>query len=85
MATPATSAIAMAESYLKDNKRLLPCAAWCDGQYGLSGTYVGVPTIVGAGGIERVVEIDLEPDEKAMFDHSVNAVKTLVDVAKGLM
>ncbi len=82
---PATSAIAMAESYLKDKKRLLPCAAWCDGQYGLTGTYVGVPTIIGAGGIEKIVEIDLAADERAMFDHSVNAVKTLVDVAKGLM
>ncbi|MFO1129283.1 MAG: malate dehydrogenase [Rhodospirillales bacterium] len=82
---PATSAIAMAESYLKDKKRLMPCAAWCDGQYGLNGLYVGVPTIIGAGGIEKIVEIELGADEKAMFDHSVNAVKTLVDVAKGLM
>ena len=82
---PATSAIAMAESYLKDKKRLLPCAAWCDGQYGLAGTYVGVPTIIGAGGIERIVEIELSAEEKAMFDHSVNAVKTLVNVAKSLM
>ncbi len=82
---PATSAIAMAEAYLKDKKRLLPCAAWCDGVYGLQDTYVGVPVIIGAGGVERVVEIELNSDEKAMFDHSVNAVRTLVDVAKGLM
>ncbi len=82
---PATSAIAMAESYLNDQKRVLPCAAWCDGVYGLNGMYVGVPTVIGAGGIERVVEIALGADEKKMFDHSVNAVKTLVDVAKGLM
>jgi malate dehydrogenase len=82
---PATSAIAMAEAYLKDKKRLLPCAAWCDGVYGLQDTYVGVPVIMGAGGVERVVEIELSSDEKAMFDHSVGAVRTLVDVAKGLM
>ena len=82
---PAASAIAMAESYLKDKKRLLPCAAWCDGQYGLNGTYVGVPVIVGAGGVEKVVEIEMNADEKAMFDHSVNAVNTLVEVAKKLM
>ncbi|MFO1152133.1 MAG: malate dehydrogenase [Rhodospirillales bacterium] len=82
---PATSAVAMAESYLKDKRRLMPCAAWCNGQYGLNGLYVGVPTIIGGGGIEKIVEIDLAPDEKAMFDHSVNAVVTLVDVAKGLM
>lgn len=82
---PATSAIVMAEAYLNDQKRVLPCAAWCDGVYGLNGTYVGVPVILGAGGVERVVEIALSADEKKMFDHSVNAVKTLVDVAKGLM
>jgi malate dehydrogenase len=82
---PATSAIAMAEAYLKDKKRLLPCAAWCDGVYGLQDTYVGVPVIIGAGGVERVVEIELDDKEKAMFDHSVSAVRTLVDVAKGLM
>ncbi|MBL8659417.1 MAG: malate dehydrogenase [Rhodospirillales bacterium] len=82
---PATSAIAMAEAYLKDKKRVLPCAAYCDGAYGLSGTYVGVPTVIGAGGIEKIVEIELSADEKKMFDHSVNAVNTLIDVAKGLM
>jgi malate dehydrogenase len=82
---PATSALMMAEAYLKDKKRLLACAAWCDGVYGLKGLYVGVPVILGAGGIERVVEIDLSADEKAMLDHSVGAVRTLCDVAKGLM
>src|SRR5512144_286991 len=82
---PATSAIAMAESYLKDKKRLLPCAAWCQGQYGQQGLYVGVPTIIGAGGVEKIVEIELNADEKAMLDHSINSVKTLVEVAKGLM
>ncbi len=82
---PATSAIAMAESYLKDKKRLMPCAAWCQGQYGQDGLYVGVPTIIGAGGIEKIVEIELNDEEKKMLDHSINSVKTLVDVAKGLM
>ena len=82
---PAASAIAMAESYLKDKKRLMPCAAWCKGQYGQDGLYVGVPTIIGAGGIEKIVEIELNAEEKKMLDHSINSVKTLVDVAKGLM
>ncbi|MBK8907851.1 MAG: malate dehydrogenase [Rhodospirillales bacterium] len=82
---PATSAIEMAEAYLKDKKRVLPCAAYCDGVYGLSGVYVGVPTVIGAGGIEKIVEIELSAEEKQMFDNSVNAVRSLVDVAKGLM
>ncbi|MBM3597975.1 MAG: malate dehydrogenase [Alphaproteobacteria bacterium] len=79
---PAAAAIQMAESYLKDKKRLLPCAASLSGQYGLSNLYVGVPVIIGAGGVERIVEITLNPDEKKMFDHSVNAVKGLMDVVK---
>ena len=74
---PASSAIQMAEAYLKDKKRVLPCAAWCDGPYGLDGLYVGVPAVIGAGGVERIVEIALNADEKAMFDKSVNAVRTL--------
>jgi len=82
---PAAASIAMAEAYLKDKKRLLPCAAYLDGHYGVSGIYVGVPVIIGAGGVERVVEIELNADEKAMFDHSVNAVKELVEVTKRLM
>ena len=81
---PATSGIEMAEAYLRDQKRLLPCAAWVDGAYGLKGTYVGVPTVIGAGGIERVVEIKMNPDEKAMFDKSVDAVKGLVKACKGI-
>src|SRR5919204_166945 len=72
---PAASAIAMAESYLKDKKRVLPCAAWLDGQYGVKGLYVGVPVVIGAGGVERVVEIALDTAEKAMFDKSVSAVR----------
>jgi malate dehydrogenase len=82
---PASSAIAMAESYLRDKKRLLPCAAYLTGQYGVSGIYVGVPVIIGAGGVEKIVEIAMTDDEKKMFDHSVNAVKGLVEATKKLM
>ena len=81
---PATSAIEMAESYLKDQKRVLPCAAYVDGQYGLDGFYVGVPTVIGSGGIERIVEIKLDKAEQEMFDNSVNAVKGLVEACKGI-
>jgi malate dehydrogenase len=82
---PATSGIAMAESFLRDQKRVLPCAAWVNGQYGLNNVYVGVPAVIGAGGVERVVEIELNDDEKAMFAKSVGSVETLVGIAKGLM
>ena len=81
---PASSAISMAESYLKDKKRLLPCAAFLDGQYGVKGMYVGVPVIIGKDGVEKIVEISLNDDEQAMFDHSVDAVKGLVAACKGL-
>ncbi|OKL44406.1 malate dehydrogenase [Pseudovibrio exalbescens] len=79
---PAASAIQMAESYLKDKKRLLPCAAHLEGQYGIKDMYVGVPCVIGADGIERVVEIELNNDEKTMFDNSVNSVEGLVDACK---
>jgi len=81
---PAASAIEMAEAYIKDQTRLLPCAAWVDGALGLDGMYVGVPTVIGAGGIERVVDIKLQKDEQAMFDKSVDAVKGLVEACKGI-
>ena len=81
---PASSAIAMAESYLKDKKRVLPCAAYLSGQYGVSGFYVGVPVVIGAGGVERIVEISLSAEEQAGFDKSVDAVKTLCEVAKNV-
>ncbi len=81
---PATSAIEMAEAYLKDQKRVLPCAAHVKGQYGLDGIYVGVPTVIGAGGIEKVVEISMDRDEQAMFTKSVDAVKGLVEACKGI-
>ena len=81
---PATSAIEMAEAYLKDQKRLLPCAAYVDGALGLKGMYVGVPTIIGNGGIEKVVDIKLSKSEQAMFDKSVDAVKGLVEACQGI-
>ena len=74
---PAASAIEMAESYLKDKKKLLPCAAYLKGEYGVKDLYVGVPTIIGKGGVERIVEIDLPSEQKAGFDKSVAAVKEL--------
>ena len=78
---PASAAIEMAESYLKDKKKLLPCAAFVDGYYNLKGIYVGVPVIIGKDGVERIVEIDFELDEKEMFDHSISAVQQLNEVA----
>ena len=79
---PASSAIEMADAFLKDKKRLLPCAAFVDGAYGLEGLYVGVPVIIGAGGVERIVEIQLNDEEQGMFDNSVNAVKALNEVVE---
>ncbi|HMR30888.1 MAG TPA: malate dehydrogenase [Geminicoccus sp.] len=79
---PAASAIAMAESYLKDQKRVLPCAAHLSGQYGVEDLYVGVPVVIGAGGVERIVEIELSGDDRAAFDKSVAAVRSLCDAVK---
>jgi malate dehydrogenase len=79
---PAASAIAMAESYLLDKKRVVPCAAWLNGEYGVKDLYVGVPVVIGARGVERVVEIELNGAEKTMFDKSVAAVDTLVEACK---
>ena len=81
---PAASGIAMAESYLKDQRRVLPCAAHLTGQYGLKDTYVGVPVVIGANGVERVMEIALDDAEKAMFEKSVAAVQTLIEACKGI-
>ena len=78
---PASSAIEMAESFLRDKKKLLPCAAYVDGHYGLDGLYVGVPVIIGKNGVERIVEISFTLDEKDMFNNSVSAVRQLNDVA----
>jgi len=79
---PAAAAIQMAEAYLKDKKRVLPCCAYLNGQYGVKGLYVGVPVVIGAGGVERIVEINLNAAEKKEFNASVKAVKSLVDVVK---
>ncbi len=81
---PAASAIEMAEAYLKDQKRLLPCAAYVKGALGLDGLYVGAPVILGAGGVERIVDIKLNAEEQAMFQKSVDAVKGLVSACKGI-
>ena len=81
---PAASAIQMAESFLKDKRRVLPCAAMLNGEYGVKGLYVGVPVVIGAAGVEKVVEIDLNKAEKAMFDKSVAAVRGLIDVVRKL-
>lgn len=79
---PATSAIAMAESYLKDKKRVMPTAAYLKGEFGVKGMYVGVPTVIGAGGAERVVEIALNASEKKAFDKSVDSVNGLIEACK---
>ena len=76
---PAAAAIAMAESYLRDKKRVLPCAAYLNGEYGVKDLYVGVPVVIGAKGVERVVEIELNGAERSMFERSVDSVRGLVD------
>lgn len=81
---PATSGIAMAEAYLRDQKRLLPCAAHLTGQYGVDDLYVGVPVIIGAGGVEQIVQIDLDDEAKANLQVSVDAVKELLDACKAI-
>ncbi|MFL6777205.1 MAG: malate dehydrogenase [Sphingomicrobium sp.] len=81
---PAASAIAMAESYLKDKKRVLPCAAYLTGQYGVDGLFIGVPIVIGAAGVERIVEVEFTGEEKAMFEKSVASVRGLVDACKGI-
>ena len=81
---PAASGIEMAEAYLKDQKRVLTCAAYAKGPFGVKGLYVGVPTVIGAGGVERVIDLDLSKDEQALFDKSVNAVKGLIEACKGI-
>jgi malate dehydrogenase len=82
---PAASAISMAEAYLQDKKRILPCAAYLNGEYGVKDLYVGVPVVLGAGGVEKIVEMQLNAEEKAMFDASVKAVKDLMEVTKPML
>ena len=79
---PAASAVAMAESYLRDKKRVLPCAAYLNGEYGVKDLYVGVPVVLGEKGVERIVEIELNGAERTMFDKSAEAVRALVDACK---
>ncbi|HEX9400062.1 MAG TPA: malate dehydrogenase [Anaeromyxobacter sp.] len=79
---PAASAVAMAESYLRDQKRTLPCSAFVDGQYGMKGMFVGVPVVIGAGGVEKVVELELNDDERAMLAKSVDSVKKSIAETK---
>src|SRR5216683_976179 len=79
---PAASAVAMAEGFLKDKKRVLPCAAYLNGEYGIKNLYVGVPAVIGAKGVERIVEIQLNGSERAMFEQSAEAVATLVEACK---
>src|SRR5712671_666251 len=79
---PASSAIQMAEAYLRDKKRVLPCAAYLNGEYSVKDLYVGVPVVIGAGGVERIVEISLNSEEKAAFDKSAAAVRELIEVVK---
>jgi malate dehydrogenase len=81
---PAASAIAMAESYLRDKKRVLPCATYLDGQYGQKGLFLGVPVVIGAAGVEHVVEIELNKEERVMFEKSVASVKSLIDACQGI-
>ena len=81
---PAASAISMAESYLRDKKRVLPCAAYLDGQYGQKNMFLGVPIVIGASGVEHIVEISLNAEEKAMFEKSVASVKGLIDACMGI-
>jgi malate dehydrogenase len=79
---PAASTVAMAESIIKDKKRILPCAAYCDREYGIGGYFVGVPCVLGTNGVEKVIEIELDETEKAMFKASVDHVKELVKAAQ---
>lgn len=79
---PASSAIEMAEAYLQDRKRVLPCAAWLDGAYGIKGMYVGVPVIIGKNGVERIIEVPLNAEELKRFMESVEAVRSLIEAAK---
>lgn len=82
--SPASAAIAMAEAILKDEKRLMPVCAYLEGEFGVDGYYVGVPVVLGAGGVEKIIELSLDEEEQAMFDNSVNAVKNLVEDMKKL-
>ena len=78
---PASSGVQIAESYLKDLKLKLPCAAYLNGEYGVKDLYAGVPVIIGSQGVEKIVELNLDKDEKKNFEHSINSVKSLYEAA----
>jgi malate dehydrogenase len=82
---PAAATAQMVEAIVRDKKRLIPCAAYCDKEYGVGGYYVGVPVILGTGGVEKIVELKLTATEQAAFDHSVKAVKDLVEAMSKLV
>ena len=75
---PAQSAIEMAESYLKNKKRVIPCASLCEGEFGINGYFIGVPSVIGSGGVEKILEFDLKDEEKAALDNTLEAVKNTV-------
>ena len=77
---PASGSVQMAEAIIRDKKRIVPCAAYCDGEYGIDGYFIGVPVVLGAGGVEKIIEVELDAGERALMVNSVNAVKELVDV-----
>ena len=79
---PASGSVQMAEAIIKDKKRILPCAAYCDSEYGVGGYFVGVPCVLGANGVEKVIEIDFTPDEKGLMDESISHVKDLVKIVQ---
>ncbi|MBN1908499.1 MAG: malate dehydrogenase, partial [Pirellulales bacterium] len=82
---PAAASAQMVEAIVRDKKRLIPCAAYCDREYGVGGLYVGVPVVLGAGGVERIIELELTDDEKAAFGQSVDAVRSLVETTQRLL
>ena len=82
---PAAACAQMVEAIVKDKKRVIPCAAYCEEQYGVGGYYVGVPIVLGSGGVEKVIEIDLTEDERAAFQNSIDAVKGLVSTMAELV
>ena len=75
---PAASAIEMAESYLRDKKRLIPCAALCEGEFGVDGYFIGVPTVIGANGVEKIIEFKMNDEEKTQLDQTLEAVKKTI-------
>ena len=82
---PSAAAVQMAEAVIRDKRRLIPCAAYCEKEYGVGGFYVGVPVVLGDGGVQKIIELEMTAEEKEMFSNSVNAVKKLVETMKGLV